>query len=267
MSASQMSIGQFYPGRSWLHRLDPRSKLIFVFFYVIFIFFANNAASLLWMGGAAVMALLASRIPLSVVYRGMKPIFWLLALLALMHIFLTREGPVVAQWGWLTVYYEGVLKAALVTFRLLFLILCSSLLTYTTRPMDLTFGMEKLLTPLKRFRVPVGEMSLMMSIALRFIPTLLEEAEKIKKAQMARGADFESRNPASRIRSLLPLLVPLFVSSFQRAEELAMAMEARGYRGEEGRTRYRRLSMGAGDWLLLILSVPFYGLVFFLREW
>jgi len=267
MNASQLSIGQYYPGRSWLHRLDPRSKLIFVFFYVVFIFFANNAASLCWMGAAAIGGLLASRIPVSIVYRGLKPIFWLLALLALMHIFLTQEGPVLLRWGWFTVYEEGVRQAVLVTFRLFFLILFSSLLTYTTRPMDLTFGLEKLFSPLKRFRVPVGELSLMMSIALRFIPTLLEETDKIKKAQMARGADFESRNLASRIRSLLPLLVPLFVSSFQRAEELAMAMEARGYRGEEGRTRYRRLSMGTADWLLLLGAIPFYAGLFLLRTW
>lgn len=267
MSASELSIGQYYPGRSRLHRLDPRSKLIFVFLYVIFIFFANNAASLLWMGSVAFGALLLSRIPFAVVFRGMKSVLWLLLLLALMHLFLTREGPVVAEWGWLTIYREGARQAVLVTFRLFFLILFSSLLTYTTRPMDLTFGLEKLLSPLKRFRVPVGELSLMMSIALRFIPTLLEETDKIKKAQMARGADFESRHLASRVRSLLPLLVPLFVSSFHRAEELAMAMEARGYRGEEGRTRFRRLSMGPGDWFLLLAAIPLYLVLFLLRAW
>lgn len=267
MSAAALSIGQYYPGHSWLHRLDPRSKLVFVFFYVIFIFFANNAASLLWMGGMALVALGLSRIPLAVVFRGMKPVLWLLLLLAVMHLLLTREGPAVADWGWFTIYSEGVRQAVLTTFRLFFLILFSSLLTYTTRPMDLTFGMEKMLSPLKRFRVPVGELSLMMSIALRFIPTLLEETEKIKKAQMARGADFESRNLFVRIRSLLPLLVPLFVSSFHRAEELAMAMEARGYRGEEGRTRFRQLSMGVSDWLLLFSAVPFYLGLFFLRAW
>ena len=267
MSAPQISIGQFYPGRSLLHRLDPRSKLVFVFFYVIFIFFANNAASLAWMGGFAILALLVSRIPPSVVWRGMKPIFWLLVLLAVMHLLLTREGPVVAQWGWLTIYGEGVRQAVVTTLRLFFLILVSSLLTYTTRPMDLTFGMEKLCAPLKRLRGPVGGLSLMMSIALRFIPTLMEETDKIKKAQMARGADFESRNLGSRIRSLLPLLVPLFVSSFQRAEELAMAMEARGYRGEAGRTRYRRLSMGTADWLVLLGAIPFYAVLFLLRAW
>lgn len=267
MSTTSIAIGQFYPGTSWLHRLDPRSKLIFVFLYVIFIFFANNTLSLLWMGGLAIGALLLSRIPLSVVFRGMKAVFWLLLLLAMMHLLLTQEGAVVFQWGWFTVYEEGARQAGLVTVRLFFLILLSSLLTYTTRPMDLTFGLEKLLSPLKRLRVPVGELSLMMSIALRFIPTLLEETDKIKKAQMARGADFESRNLASRIRSLLPLLVPLFVSSFQRAEELALAMEARGYRGEEGRTRFRQLSMGTVDWLLLLAAVPFYVTLLFLRAW
>ncbi len=267
MSVPELSIGQYYPGHSLLHRLDPRPKLIFVFIYVILIFFANNAGSLLWMGAIVFGALFISRIPLTVVLKGMKPIFWLLLLLVVMHLLLTREGAVLFRWGWFVIFSEGARQAVLVSARLLFLILISSLLTYTTRPMDLTFGLEKLFAPLKRFRVPVGELSLMMSIALRFIPTLMEEADKIMKAQMARGADFESRNLASRARSMLPLLVPLFVSSFHRAEELAMAMEARGYRGEEGRTRFRQLAMRRVDWLMLLAPLPLCLILFFLRAW
>jgi len=267
MGVPELSIGQYYPGHSLLHRLDPRPKLIFVFIYVILIFFANNPASLLWMGSIVLGALAISRIPPTVLLKGMKPVFWLLLLLAAMHLFLTREGPVLFRWGWFAVYDEGARQAVIISARLLFLISISSLLTYTTRPMDLTFGLEKLFAPLKRFRVPVGELSLMMSIALRFIPTLMEEADKIMKAQMARGADFESRNLASRARSLLPLLVPLFVSSFHRAEDLAMAMEARGYRGEEGRTRFRQLAMRRADWFMLLAALPVSLILFLLRTW
>lgn len=246
-------IGQYVPGDSVVHRIDPRAKLITVFLLIIIIFFAHSFLSYSIVGLFVVAAVLLSRIPLSFIYRGLIPIFFIVAITFLLHLFLTREGSIVYQYGFITIYKAGIIQGIFISFRLLALVLFTSLLTLTTTPIEITDGLETLLNPLKRFGLPVHEFALMMSISLRFIPTLLEETEKIMKAQSARGVEFTSGSLKQRFQAIIPLLIPLFVSSFKRAEDLALAMEARGYRGGEGRTKLRVLTWELRDHVLLLL--------------
>lgn len=246
-------LGQYIPGDSPLHRMDPRSKLVFIFIFMMIVFLANNAASYGLLLGMTVLGVQLSGISLSIIIRGLKPILYLIALTAVLHLWLTRGGNVLLQWGPITIYEEGVIQAIWISLRFLILVLMGTLLTLTTSPIDLTDGLERLLSPLSRFQVPVHEYALMMSISLRFIPTLWEEMDKIMKAQRARGADFTRGGLLKRARSYIPVLIPLFISSFRRAEELALAMEARGYRGGEGRTRIRTLQYRKLDAFLLIV--------------
>lgn len=246
-------IGQYVPGDSVIHRLDPRAKLIAIFLLIIFIFFANSFLSYGIVGLYIVVAIVLSRVSLSFIYRGLIPIFFIVVLTFLLHLLLTKEGEVVFAYGFITIYKAGIIQGIFISFRLLFLVLFTSLLTLTTTPIEITDGLETLLNPMKRFRLPVHEFALMMSISLRFIPTLLEETEKIMKAQSARGVEFTSGSLKQRIQAIIPLLIPLFVSAFKRAEDLALAMEARGYRGGEGRTKLRMLTWEFRDHVFLTL--------------
>ncbi|MEH7442696.1 energy-coupling factor transporter transmembrane protein EcfT [Bacillus sp. JJ1122] len=242
-----MIFGRYVPGESILHRMDPRSKLIIVFLFVCVVFIANNA----WTYGVlAIYTLLMvgmSKIPVRFLYGGLKPILLLVVFTFLLHIFMTKGGELVLDLGWLKIYENGIRQGIFISLRFFLLILITSLLTLTTTPIEITDGLETLLNPLKKVNFPVHELALMMSISLRFIPTLMQETDKIMKAQTARGVEYNSGPVKERIKAIVPLLIPLFISSFKRAEELAVAMEARGYKGGEGRTKYRQLKWGPAD--------------------
>ena len=235
-----ITLGQYYRTDSVIHRLDPRVKLVATFIFIISLFVVKNFWGYLIAGVFLAVCIKLSNVPPKFIFRGMKTIFFLLLLTMVFNLFLTPGTAIVSFWK-LTITYEGLKMASMMAIRLVFLITGSSIMTLTTTPNNLTDGMESVLGPLKKIRVPVHEISMMMSIALRFIPILLEETDKIMKAQMARGADFESGSLIKRAKSLVPLLVPLFISAFRRAMDLAMAMEARCYRGGEGRTKMKPL--------------------------
>lgn len=252
-----ITIGQYVPGESFIHKLDPRVKILLSIIYIVDLFIINNFKGYIFIIAFTLAAIFISRVPFKYIYKGLKPIFVLLIITALLNIFMTGgssgEQPL-WQWGFLRVYKAGLVLAGFMIIRLVFLIIGTSLLTLTTSPIELTDGLEKLLNPFRRIGLPAHELAMMMTIALRFIPTLMDETDKIMKAQMARGADFESGNIFSRAKNLIPLLVPLFISSFRRADELAMAMEARCYRGGEGRTRMKILKLGNRDVIAVIIT-------------
>ncbi|WP_043964923.1 energy-coupling factor transporter transmembrane component T family protein [Anoxybacillus thermarum] len=242
-----MIIGKYVPGDSLIHRLDPRTKLLLMFIYVFIVFLANNG----WTYGILTLftclLLFLSRIPFSFMMRGLKPVLWVIVFTFFLHVLLTKEGHIVFQWLGIEVYDKAIQQGAFISLRFLLLIVVTTLLTLTTTPIEVTDGMESLLSPLKKWNVPVHELALMMSISLRFIPTLMEETEKIMKAQTARGVDFSSGPLQERMKAMTALLVPLFISAFKRAEELAVAMEVRGYRGSQNRTKWRELTWGRID--------------------
>lgn len=223
-----ITLGQYFPGNSIIHRLDPRTKLIWVIFYIIALFQATNFLSYALMAAVTVGCVALSHVPPKSMLKGLKPVMIIIVLTAVLNLFYTDGTPLVQIWK-LTITYEGIVKAFFMVIRIIMLICGTFLLTYTTAPVALTDGLELLLGPLKKLKVPVHEMSMMMSMALRFIPTLIEETDKIMSAQKARGADFESGNLLQRAKALLPILVPLFISAFRRADELAIAMESRCY--------------------------------------
>ncbi|HHW18355.1 MAG TPA: energy-coupling factor transporter transmembrane protein EcfT [Firmicutes bacterium] len=257
-------IGQYYPARSFVHSMDPRAKILISIMFMIILFSGNNFYAFLVVGIYAAASILLSRVPWKVVLRGLRPIAFIMLFTLVLHLFLT-PGPVLFQLGPLKATWSGLVQGVFIGVRLIILILFTSLLTLTTSPIELTDGLEDILKPFSRLGVPAHEIAMMMTIALRFIPTLLEEAERIMKAQMARGADFESGNMIQRARGLVPLLVPLFVSAFRRADDLAMAMEARCYRGGEGRTRMRQLRFGAKDFLAFAVTLVMLVLVIYTR--
>jgi energy-coupling factor transport system permease protein len=242
-----ITIGQYVPGDSFVHKLDPRVKIMLSILFIIDLFLVNDFTGYIFIFLFTFVAVIISKIHLRYIYKGLKPIFVLMLITALFNVFLTRGEVLVFQLGFLKIYKEGLLLAVFMVLRLTFLIIGTSLLTLTTSPIELTDGIERLLNPYKRFGVPAHELAMMMTIALRFIPTLMDETDKIMKAQKARGADFESGNIIQRAKNLIPLLVPLFISSFRRADELAMAMEARCYKGGEGRTRMKVLKLTNRD--------------------
>lgn len=262
----KMIFGRFLPGDSPVHKLDPRSKLIFVFAFIIIVFLANNTVTYAMLLAFTLLIVLVSRIRLYFLINGLKPVLFLMIFTFLIHIFMTKEGDLLFQWKFISVYEEGVRQGIFISTRFLVLVFMTSILTLTTSPISITDGIEVLLNPLKKVKVPVHELALMMSISLRFIPTLMDETDKIMKAQMARGSDLSSGPIKDRIKAVVPLLVPLFVSAFKRAEDLATAMEVRGYRGGEGRTRYRQLKWDMGDTLALFLLVIMSALLFFYRS-
>ncbi len=252
--SKDITLGQFVAGNSPVHRLDPRTKLALMIAYIVMVFLVSE----LWMFvvplAYVVAALLLSRIPVSYLYSSLKPIRFLLIFMFILNLFFTEGETIWWQWWIITISKEAVLQAIFITLRLMFLVSGSSLLTLTTSPLALTDGIERILSPLKVIRFPAHEIAMMMTIALRFIPTLMDEADKIKKAQMARGADFESGNVITRAKSMIPILVPLFVSAFRRSDELAMAMESRCYHGGEGRTKLRQLHFHWGDLVAALIT-------------
>lgn len=260
-------IGQYIPKDSFIHRLDPRAKLVLVFFFVFIVFLANNWLTYLVLGVFAIIAVAVSKIPFSFIFKGLKPILIIMLFTVILHLLMTKEGPLVFEWGFIKVYEQGIIQGIFISLRLLILILVTSLLTLTTSPIDITDGLEILLGPLKRLKMPVHEFALMMSISLRFIPTLMQETEKIMKAQSARGAEFSSGSIAQRMKAFIPILVPLFVSAFKRAEELALAMESRGYRGGEGRTKLRLLKWEFRDTLAMIIMLLLVVILLFIRNY
>ncbi|MBM7624013.1 energy-coupling factor transporter transmembrane component T family protein [Sporohalobacter salinus] len=250
-------LGQYLERNSIVHKLDPRVKILLVIFYVIILFISKTFLGYLAMGVFIVISTLISKIEFKYILKSLKPLLFIIGLTLIIHLFLTKGGEVLWEWKFLTIEEKGLELGLFMAARLIFLITFTSLLTLTTSPIELTDGLERLLEPFKRFGVPAHELAMMMTIALRFIPTLLEEAEKILKAQKARGADFESGNLIQKAKNLIPLLVPLFVSAFRRADELALAMEARCYRGGEGRTRMNQLKLSTTDYSVGILVSSF----------
>ncbi len=248
----KMIFGRYIPADSVLHRMDPRSKLVLIFLFVCVVFLANNALTYGTLLVYTITMISLSKISIRFIMAGLKPVLWLVVFTLCLHLFLTKEGNLLFQWGWIEVYEEGIKQGLFISVRFFLLILMTSLLTLTTTPIEITDGLEELLGPLKKVKFPVHELALMMSISLRFIPTLMQETDKIMKAQSARGVDFTGGPVKDRVKAIIPLLIPLFISSFKRAEELAIAMEARGYRGGEGRTKYRQLSWGVRDTSMLL---------------
>lgn len=260
-----ITIGQYVPQDSPVHRLDPRTKLLATILFVVALFFVDNYTTYAFILLALVAVTLLAKLEFKYLYKGLKGIFMLIILTGLLNIFFTGgSGSPLLTLGPVKIYREGLHVAGLMSLRLIFLVLGTSLLTLTTSPIELTDGIEKLLSPFKRFGLPAHELAMMMSIALRFIPTLMDETDKIMKAQMARGADFESKNIIKKAKSLIPILVPLFISSIRRAGDLAMAMEARCYRGGSGRTKMKELKYQRGDFLAFGLMIVFFVAVFFL---
>lgn len=251
-----ITLGQYFPGDSWVHRLDPRIKIIATLLFIVELFIVDNFIGF----GIAAIALgaviLVSKVPASYILRGLKPIMIILIFTFALNIFMV-DGRILWQWKFLKITAEGLELAVFMAVRLVLLLMGSSMLTLCTRPLALTDGIERLLSPFKKIGLPAHDIAMMMTIALRFIPTLLEEADKIMKAQQARGADFESGNIMKRAKSLIPILVPLFVSAFRIAQDLAMAMEARCYRGGENRTRMNGMKFAKRDYLAALLMVVF----------
>ena len=262
----KMIFGRYIPGDSLVHRLDSRSKLLFVFAFIIIVFLANNAITYGLLIAFTLVVILMSRIRLYFLINGLKPVIILMVFTFLLHVLFTREGDIIFELGFLKVYEEGLKQGIFISIRFLVLVFMTSILTLTTSPISITDGIETLLNPLKKVKLPVHELALMMSISLRFIPTLMDETDKIMKAQMARGSDLSAGPLKDRIKAIVPLLVPLFVSAFKRAEDLATAMEVRGYRGGEGRTRYRQLKWDIGDTFALLSLVVMVVLLVYFRN-
>ncbi|WMJ90347.1 energy-coupling factor transporter transmembrane component T family protein [Anaerocolumna sp. MB42-C2] len=260
-----ITIGQYYPADSILHRLDPRVKLIGTIIYIFSLFMFRNyygyILAVLFLAGI----IKVSKVPFRFIVRGLKAVLVLMLFTVMFNLFLT-PGTEIYRLGVIKITREGIETAVLMGLRLVFLILGSSLMTFTTTPNHLTDGLESVMWPLRKIKVPVHEISMMMSIALRFIPILMEETDKIMKAQMARGADFESGGLMKRAKSLIPLLVPLFVSAFRRANDLAMAMEARCYRGGEGRTKMKPLKYVTRDMVAYFVLILYVAAIFVLNS-
>lgn len=256
-----IALGQYCEGNSPLHRLDPRAKLIMSILFIVAIFMAKNVFAFLFLILFSVALVAVSKVSPRVVLRGLKPILFIAAFTAVINLFFVRGEQLIFEFGFVKIYLEGIINAVLIVVRIIILLAASSMfLTYSTTPLALTDGLEQLLSPLAKLKIPVHDFSMMMTIALRFIPTLVEETEKIMNAQKARGADFTSGNIMKRVKSLIPIIIPLFVSAFRRANELAVAMECRCYTGGEGRTRMNKLHAGMRD-LFGILIVIAAGVV------
>ncbi len=258
---TDITLGQYYPGNSILHRMDPRAKILCTMIFIIAIFLARDLVSYGLVTGFIALTIVVSGVPFRMVVRAVKPL-WIILLFTMMIHVLSTPGTAIFSWGWITITEEGLKNGTLMTLRLVYLIGFSSLLTYTTSPIVLTDGIEALLVPFKKLGIPAHELAMMMTIALRFIPTLLEETDRIMKAQASRGADFSSGNIWQRAKAMVPLLVPLFISAFRRADDLATAMEARCYRGGEGRTKMHVLSYTTKDFAAFFLVLAVTGILF-----
>lgn len=251
-----ISLGQYYPANSVIHRLDPRTKVICGLLYIVCAFLCKGVAAFGVLILSAILLIIISRIPMRIILRGIRPIVFIMLFTMVINLFLTTGDTLLFEWKFIHIYLEGVYNAIFMAIRIIILILGTSLfMTYTTTPIALTDGIELLLSPLKKIRVPVHEFAMMMTITLRFIPTLVEETEKIIRAQKARGTDFESGGLVKRAKAMVPILVPLFVSAFRRADELATSMECRCYHGGDGRTRMRVLHLHFRDFAAVISLV------------
>ena len=265
MALKDITLGQYFPGNTVLHRMDPRTKILLTVFYIAALFLSKHLPSYLLLIAVLAAAVAISKVGVRAVVRGMKPIVVIIVITGVLNLFYT-PGREIWRWGFLKITVEGIWTAIYMILRIAMLITCTFLLTYTTSPILLTDGLEKLMAPLKKLKVPVHELAMMMSIALRFIPTLIEETDKIMSAQKARGADFDSGNLIQKAQALIPLLVPLFISAFRRADELAVAMECRCYHGGEGRTRMRVLRFRSFDFIGLAIGAALVVLVLVLRR-
>ena len=254
-----ITLGQYFPGNTLMHRIDPRTKILLVMAIIISLFVCSSAPAYIVLAVYIFGLIAASKLSLRMVLRGLKPLLVIIVFTGVLNLFLTPGDDILWRAGFVSITMAGVQKAALIVARLVLLIAGASLLTYTTSPIQLTDGLERLLSPLKKLHLPIHELAMMMSLALRFIPTLVEETDKIMSAQRARGADFDSGNLLHRAKALIPILVPLFVSAFRRADELATAMECRLYRGDTGRTRLRQLKFGRDDAVCAAAAVLFLG--------
>ncbi len=255
-----ITMGQFIPGKSILHRADPRTKMIWTILLMVMLFMANNIYGYIMMLAITGIILAVSEVPVGFTLKGIRPLLVILIITSAINIFAYPGTTVLLSWGTLKITLEGILQAVIIAGRLSLMVILGSVLTLTTTPIALTDGLETMLGPLKKWKIPVHEMAMMMSIALRFIPTLLEETDRIMKAQASRGADFDTGNILEKAKSFIPVLIPLFVSAFKRAEELATAMESRCYRGDIGRTRMKQLGYTKVDrnvhlFLLLFLML------------
>lgn len=257
-----ITIGQYYPAKSILHRLDPRVKVVSTLLFLISLFLFRSIPGYIIATAFLVMVVRLSKVPFGYIVKGLKPIIMILMLTVLFQLFLTRGGATLVHWWIFTITEEGLVNAVYMAIRLIYLIIGSSLMTFTTTPNELTDAIEKLLGPLNKIHIPVHEIAMTMSIALRFIPILLEETDKIMKAQIARGADFESGNMLQRAKAMVPILVPLFVSAFRHANDLAMAMEARCYHGGEGRTKMKPLRYVSRDHVAYAIVILYVAAVF-----
>lgn len=259
---NDVTFGQYYPAASFVHRMDPRAKLLALISFIVLLFVSNNFYSLAACALVLIAAIIISHVPFGSILRSVKGIIFILVFTAVLNIFFRSGETVYWQWGYLKITLEGIISTVFLILRLFFLVMASSILTLTTTPVSLTDGIESLLKPLKFIRFPVHELALIMSIALRFIPTLIDETNRIISAQKARGADFESGNIFKRIKAIIPILIPLLISAFRRAEELGDAMDARCYSGSKNRTKYKKLTFGWRDLIAaLIIAALIAGVV------
>ncbi|GEP19867.1 energy-coupling factor transporter transmembrane component T family protein [Pediococcus argentinicus] len=264
---NKILLGRYLPGHSFIHRMDPRMKIVLSFLYIITVFFANSwlMYGILFLG--ALFWIVGSQIPIKYFWDGVKPIISVILLTMLIQILFGVGGHVYFKYGIITVTSQGLLNAVYLAIRFILIVLVSTVLTLSTSPLEISGAIESLLMPLKRFHFPVYELALMLSIALRFVPTLIDETERIMNAQRSRGADFSHGSLWTRIKKLIAILIPLFESAFGRADELAVAMEARGYRGGEGRSRYRVLQLQRMDWVAALIMIAFSILIILMRVW
>ena len=261
-----ITLGQFFPGDSVVHKMDPRVKLVLTVMFIVMLFSAKNFYGLLVGIAFTIMTYLLSRIPFVMILKSMKPIIPIVVFTAVLNLFFIRTGRMLWHCGFVKIYDDGLNTAVFMVVRIICLIVGSSLLTYTTSPIDLTDAIERLLSPLKKLGAPVHELAMMMTIALRFIPTLIEETDKIMNAQKARGSELDTGTFREKVRGMVPIFIPLFVSSFRRAEELATAMECRCYHGGEGRTRMKQLSTAPRDWLACLYVALFWAGVILMNQ-
>lgn len=261
-----ITLGQYFPGDTIIHRLDPRVKLIWTVIYIAALFTAKGFAGYGVMLACLACVMALSRIGPKTVLKGLKPLIYIIVFTAVLNLFFTTGEDYLLHWKFIKITYSGLQNAVFMVLRVMLLVAGTFLLTYTTSPLAITDGMERLLSPLKKLGLPVYELSLMMSIALRFIPDLIEETDRIMSAQKARGADFETGSLIQRAKALLPLLIPLFVSAFRRADELAVAMECRCYNAGRGRTRMKQMQMAPRDWIALFIGAALLALIIVLRN-
>lgn len=259
-----ITIGQYYPTSSIIHKLDARVKLVATFIFMVSLFIINKFWPYLIVVGCLLSVIKLSKIPGKFIVKGLKPLKWIIIFTFIINIFFIPGDPI-WSFGFIKITEQGISQAIFMGLRLIFLVVGTSLLTLTTSPIELTDGIERLLKPLRKIGFPVHELAMMMTIALRFIPTLLDETDKIMKAQMSRGADFESKNIINRAKNLVPLLIPLFISAFRRADELAMAMEARCYRGGYNRTKMKEVIMTKADYIAYAIQFIYLGIILVIR--